>query len=94
MKKTKQTKMTTKQKLELVEEYAPEAKIMDGYDDCIIGICRRFGMDDVVLYDQNKVIDKLVKDDGMTYEEAMEYFDYNQIGAWVGDGTPAFAEIF
>jgi hypothetical protein len=28
--------------------------------------------------------------DGMTEEEAVEYFDFNQIGAWVGDRTPCF----
>jgi len=28
--------------------------------------------------------------DGMTYEEAVEYFEYNQMGAWVGERTPCF----
>jgi hypothetical protein len=26
--------------------------------------------------------------DGMTSEEAMEYIDYNCVGAWVGENTP------
>ena len=26
----------------------------------------------------------------MTEEEAYEYYNYNMLGAWVGDGTPAF----
>ena len=26
----------------------------------------------------------------MTEEEALEYFDYNVQGAWVGEGTPIF----
>jgi hypothetical protein len=28
--------------------------------------------------------------DGMTWEEAEEYFEFNQMGAWVGDSTPCF----
>jgi len=26
----------------------------------------------------------------MTWEEAEEYFEFNQMGAWVGDSTPCF----
>ena len=26
----------------------------------------------------------------MTYEEAVEYFEFNVIGAWVGEQTPMF----
>ena len=29
---------------------------------------------------------------GMSHEEAVEYFEYNQIGAYVGDHTPCFIE--
>ena len=28
--------------------------------------------------------------DGMTDEVAMEYFEFNVVGAWVGGGTPIF----
>jgi len=63
--------------------------VMDGFDDCIAGICSRFGQEDIVIYDYDKIIEKLM-DDGMDMAEAEEYFDFNIIGAWVGDGTPAF----
>ncbi len=62
---------------------------MDGYDDCILGVCRRFGQEPILAYDYDKVIDKLV-DDGMTYDEAVEYHEYNQAGAWLGEYTPCF----
>jgi len=62
---------------------------MDGYDDCIMGAVVRFGSDPFLLYDQDAVIEKLM-DQGMTYEEAVEFHEYNQLGAWVGDATPAF----
>ena len=62
---------------------------MDGYDDCVLGTVTRFGMPSVLCYDLHKVIAKMVAD-GMDDEEAHEYFNYNMLGAWVGDGTPAF----
>ena len=34
-----------------------------------------------------KCIDVLIKD-GMTVEEAVEYFEFNTVGAWVGEHTP------
>ena len=62
---------------------------MDGYDDCVVGTVSRFGMSPVLCYDLHKVIAKMVAD-GMTEEEAYEYYSFNMIGAWVGEGTPAF----
>jgi hypothetical protein len=29
----------------------------------------------------------------MDYEEAVEFFDFNVVGAYVGDNTPLFATI-
>tara|TARA_B100000749_G_scaffold34003_1_gene23542 strand:+ start:834 stop:1067 length:234 start_codon:yes stop_codon:yes gene_type:complete len=66
---------------------------MDGYDDCIAGVCTRYGQPPILIYDRSKVISGL-ESEGMTNEEAEEYFDFNQIGAWVGDDTPAFIEPY
>jgi len=64
---------------------------MTGFDDCIVGILERFGVDvPVVVYDREKVIQKLMDNGIETYEGAEEFYQYNQLGAWVGDGTPAF----
>jgi hypothetical protein len=62
---------------------------MDDYDDCIIGICQQYGRPPVVAYDLDKVIEKLM-DDGLTFEEAEEWWSFNQVGAWVGEYTPVF----
>lgn len=63
--------------------------IMPGYDDCIAGVGIRFGQDPIVMYDYDKVINRLMVD-GMSYDDAVEWFEYNMIGAWVGDATPGF----
>lgn len=72
-------------------ENFPDALVMDGYDDCIVGICTRFGQEPIVAYDRQKVIAKLVAG-GMTEEDAEEWFEFNQIGAWMGDTTPCFID--
>ena len=60
----------------------------DGYDDCILGIMERFGQGPCLAYDKDKMIQKLEKD--MTHQQALEFFDFNIVGAWVGVATPAF----
>lgn len=80
-------------KREEIEELYDDLIFMDGYDDCIVGVMERYGAEPVVLYDKCAVIDVLVRD-GMTEEEAYEFFEFNQLGAWVGEKTPAFVELF
>ena len=70
------------------EEAGIELLVMDGHDDAIIGVGQRF-TDYFVVYDLKKVISKLMED-GMTYEEAVEFHEFNQVGAWVGPRTPVF----
>lgn len=78
-------------KQELIDIYGEGLTFYDGYDDCIEGVCLQFGRDPVICYNKNKIIDLFIKD-GMTYEEAIEYFEYNVLGAYVGETTPAFIE--
>ena len=75
---------------EYIAEYSPDALFAEGLDDAIIGVVERFAMSPVVLYDRDECVEILMGQD-MTYEEAEEFFDYNVIGSWVGDGTPCFA---
>jgi len=70
-------------------EIDPDLLLMDGFDDCIIGICEAFGSVPVVAYDYDKVLANL-QASGMTYEEAVEYHEFNQAGAYVGERTPVF----
>ena len=58
---------------------------MDGYNDAILGKCLRFNTE-FVIYDYDKVI-LLLQRDGMTKQEAEEYWEFNMLGAWVGEHT-------
>lgn len=66
---------------------------MDGYDDCIVGIGYRYGNEPYVVYDTNKIINKLMED-GMSYHEAYDFHEFNQACAYVGPNTPGFIELF
>ena len=63
---------------------------VDGHDDAIIGTGNSFGRTSVLIYDSEKIINKLMKRDKMTHEEAEEFFEFNIIGGWLGDQTPMF----
>jgi len=47
------------------------------YDSAIIGVSH----DSRVVYDYNKMCEFLMEKDGMSYEEAAEFIDYNTIRA-------------
>ena len=78
---------------ELVESYDSEMLTADGFDDAIIGVSERFGWSPIVAYDKDKCIQVLMDRDGMDYEDAIEFFNFNVIGAWVGKGTPEFITV-
>ena len=64
---------------------------MDGYNDCVTGVILRANQAPILCYDLEAILQRHV-DDGMTREEAIEFFEFNQLGAWVGDGTPCFLD--
>lgn len=63
--------------------------IADGFDEAIIGISD-YNSEQIVVYSADKCIEILMKRDGMTDEQAMEFFYYNVQGAYVGPKTPIF----
>ena len=66
----------------------------DGFNDAIIGYCI---FTNKIIYSVKKCIDILIEE-GMTYEEAMEHFDYNVRGSHGirdnqgEDKTPIFSQ--
>jgi hypothetical protein len=64
--------------------------LCDGLERAFVGVVERFGMDPVACYDRERVIALYEQRDGATREEAIEFFEFNVLGAWAGDGTPCF----
>ena len=85
--------MDVKSRLEFIQDNYPDVLIADGFDKAIMGIVERFGMNPVVLYNKNKCINIMIKRDGMTESEAIDFYYYNIVGAHMGDYTPCFAEV-
>ncbi len=80
--------MTLEQILEIFSE--DELLKADGFDDAVIGY------DAVKLrlvYDVDKMRSILVDQQGMDFDEAMEYLDFNVLGAYVGEQTPLYIQI-
>jgi len=71
--------------LDKIIEWFPEDEILkaDGFDEAIIGI-DEFSMS--LIYSVSKCIEILCRD--MSEEDAVEYFDYNVKGSYVGEKTP------
>ena len=62
----------------------------DGFDDAIVGVSQDgYTGSFRVCYSVTRCYDAL-RADGMTEEEAMEYFEYNVLGANMGPTTPIF----
>lgn len=61
---------------------------MDGFDDAIIGYSQRINDPILAVYSWDLMVKILMERDGMSDEEAMEYIDFNCLGAWVGEQTP------
>lgn len=73
-------------------ELNEDALLADGFGDALIGYVEIFSKT-LALYDKAKCLEILMKRDGMTEDEAVEFFDFNVTGSYVGDSTPAFATI-
>ena len=63
-----------------------EAMLVDGHDDALAG----YDTQGRAIYFIDAIIGTLMQRDGMTYEEAYEFFDFNIAGAYVGEYTPIY----
>jgi|TARA_R100000482_G_scaffold79916_1_gene31399 hypothetical protein len=65
-----------------------EALIANGFDEAIIGIT--FGSNMITVYSVIKIINILMEEDEMSFSDALEHFEYNIAGSYVGEKTPIF----
>jgi hypothetical protein len=70
----------------IIETYPEETFLKaDGFDDAIIGVDESSMR---LIYSESKCVDILQNEHDMTSLEAIEYFEYNVKGAYVGEKTP------
>lgn len=75
------------------EMTAPEVEILkaDGYDECVLGY--DYSWDGVIrlIYSVKKILESL-EADGLTPEDAIEHFEFNMRGGYVGEQTPIWCQ--
>ena len=66
-------------------------RLANGFEDAFVGTTiSAFGRKQVAIYDYDKCILILMHDNHMTEDDAIEYFDYNVMGSWIGEETPIY----
>lgn len=72
--------------------YYPDETFLkvDGFDDCIVGLETKTMR---LIYSWELIVESLVLQ-GMSAEEAMEYFDFNIESAYMGEKTPIYSCSF
>lgn len=89
-------------------EENPTTLVLDDFNAAMVGYGERINLGPVIIYDKDKIIEMLMKEmvvekddlyegqteDDKKYEMAIEYFDFNIIGAWMGEYTPIFLTKF
>ena len=76
---------------DLYGEDEPDILFADGFDAAIMGTIWD-GERTRVVYDTELILELLMGRSEMTYEEAVEYFDFNIAGSHMGEYTPLYLE--
>lgn len=74
---------------DFVVDFDEEIRLADGFDEAFLGLVTRCSKEPIACYDYDSCIAILMRH-GMNYDQAVEYFEFNVIGAWVGEYTPCF----
>lgn len=73
---------------EIIEQYAEETFLKaDGFDKAIIGVEEKTMK---LIYSVSKCLDILCED--MSQEDAIEHFEFNVKGSYIGEKTPIWCE--
>ena len=77
--------MEIKDLIDYAESNDLNLTIMDGFNDCIVGITN--DEPPKVVYSEEKVLECLAKVLG-DYEDALDYYGYNISSTYIGEQTP------
>tara|TARA_Y100000389_G_scaffold187857_1_gene209741 strand:- start:203 stop:475 length:273 start_codon:yes stop_codon:yes gene_type:complete len=79
--------------LEHITELNPEAIVLDGLNDAIVGVGHSKDLEPRLIYSINIIILTLMERDKMTLPEAQEFYDYNIADGYFGNHGPIFLEL-
>ena len=72
----------------LVDFYGDDLLFADGFDDAIIGVS-----DGRVCYDKQLMVEILIRD-GRDESESWEHLEFNTWGAYMGEKTPLYIDVY
>lgn len=84
--------MTREEIATIVRESNEEALLADGFEDAFLGVVRRCGQPNLAAYSVDRAVQILIDRDGMSEEDAREFFEFNVVDAWMGPHTPVWLE--
>lgn len=78
--------------LDGILEYFPDEQFLkaDGFDSAVIGVETSEPMR--LIYSVAKVLEILVSEHDMSVDDALEHFDFNIKGSYVGEKTPIWCD--
>ena len=62
---------------------------MNGFDSCIIGLEQTSLK---LIYSKKSILEKLIKESNMSELEAIEYYEFNILGCYMGEKTPILCD--
>lgn len=77
------------EELQRYDEENSETLFANGFDEALIGVGVQFSRE-VAIYDYVKCVEVLMNRYDMSEEDALEYMEFNVLGAYMGTGTPVF----
>lgn len=78
-----------------IDDYADASGVpllrADGFDACVVGVT-----DDgqKLVYSTRRIVETLCDRDGMTEDEALDFFCFNIQGAYLGPHTPVYLDDY
>lgn len=88
--------LTFDEKRDELSEINEQCILFDGYEGALVGYSIRYGREPIAIYDYERCLEILMTkgeggfDEALSYEEALEWFEFNTLGCWAGDCTPSF----
>ena len=74
---------------ELTDIYGDNLLFADGFDNAIVGVAGGFDSGRVV-YCYASMVESCIKELGMSYEDSVDWIEYNTINSYVGEHTPIY----
>jgi len=82
--------VNTKQLINMISRH-PEGEfvVAEGFDEAVVGYDPR---NERLIYDRNRMVEILMKEEKMNQDEAWEYLEYNVFDTYMGTETPVFID--